>query len=66
MYQTSIANLLVDAGSEAGRTTFPSHRSVNSKFKRCLDIVGSLIGIVILGIVFIPIAIAIKIDPPID
>ncbi|WP_088242208.1 sugar transferase [Calothrix rhizosoleniae] len=64
MYQTSIANLLVDAGSEAGRTTFPSHRSVNSKFKRCLDIVGSLIGIVILGIVFIPIAIAIKIDSP--
>ncbi len=64
MYQTSIANLLVDAGSEAGRPTFPSHRSVNSKFKRCLDIVGSLIGIVILGIVFIPIAIAIKIDSP--
>ncbi len=64
MYQTSIANILVDAGSEAGRSTFPSHRSASSKFKRCLDIVGSLVGIAILAIVFIPIAIAIKIDSP--
>jgi len=64
MYQTSIANILVDAGSETSGSTFPSHRSASSKFKRCLDIVGSLIGMIILGIVFIPIAIAIKIDSP--
>ncbi len=40
------------------------HPSVNSKFKRCLDIVGSLVGLLILAIVFVPIAIAIKIDSP--
>ncbi|MDJ0797131.1 MAG: sugar transferase [Calothrix sp. MO_167.B12] len=64
MYQTSITNILVDAGSEAGKVKFPPHRSVNSKFKRCLDIVGSLVGMIILALVFIPIAIAIKIDSP--
>ncbi|MDJ0615869.1 MAG: sugar transferase [Calothrix sp. MO_192.B10] len=64
MYQTSITNILVDAGSEAGKVQFPPHRSVNSKFKRCLDIVGSLVGMTILAIVFIPIAVAIKIDSP--
>ncbi|MBD2167701.1 sugar transferase [Calothrix membranacea FACHB-236] len=40
------------------------HPSVKSKFKRCLDIVGSLIGLLILAILFVPIAIAIKIDSP--
>ncbi|MDJ0676314.1 MAG: sugar transferase [Calothrix sp. MO_167.B42] len=64
MYQTSIANILVDGGSQPSRSTFPSHHSVSSKFKRCLDIVGSLVGMIILAIVFIPIAIAIKIDSP--
>ncbi len=41
---------------------FTPHISVKSKFKRCLDIVGSLIGLLVLAIVFVPIAIAIKID----
>lgn len=64
MYQTSIANIVVDASSETSESTFFSHRSASSKFKRCLDIVGSLVGMIILGIVFIPVAIAIKIDSP--
>jgi lipopolysaccharide/colanic/teichoic acid biosynthesis glycosyltransferase len=42
-------------------TTHPSTRSI---FKRALDIVGSIIGLLILAILFIPIAIAIKLDSP--
>ncbi|MBW4473662.1 MAG: sugar transferase [Stenomitos rutilans HA7619-LM2] len=38
------------------------HRSVNSISKRLLDLVGSLIGLIILGILFIPLALAIKLD----
>lgn len=41
-----------------------SHPSVTSRFKRFLDILGSMVGLVILIIVFLPIAIAIKIDSP--
>lgn len=40
------------------------HPSVQSKFKRLLDILGSLVGLCILAILFVPIAIAIKIDSP--
>jgi lipopolysaccharide/colanic/teichoic acid biosynthesis glycosyltransferase len=38
------------------------HPSVISRFKRFLDILGSLVGLVILAVVFLPIAIAIKMD----
>lgn len=41
-----------------------SHASTYSIFKRCLDIVGSLIGLLILALVYVPIAIAIKWDSP--
>lgn len=37
---------------------------LNRLVKRCIDIVGSLIGLLILAIVFVPIAIAIKLDSP--
>lgn len=40
------------------------HPSVNSVFKRSLDIIGSLVGLLILAIVFVPLAIAIKLDSP--
>lgn len=40
------------------------HPSSYSVFKRLLDIVGSLIGLLILGFVFVPVAIAIKLDSP--
>lgn len=40
------------------------HPSASSLFKRMLDIVGSLVGLVILFFLFIPIAIAIKLDSP--
>lgn len=41
-----------------------THPSVKSVIKRLLDIVGSLVGLVITGILFIPIAILIKKDSP--
>ena len=37
---------------------------INRFVKRCIDIVGSLIGLLVLAIVFVPIAIAIKLDSP--
>ena len=38
------------------------HPSVNSKFKRLIDIVGSLVGLAIVGILIIPLAILIQLD----
>jgi len=40
------------------------HPSTCSIFKRLIDIVGSIVGLLILAIVFIPVAIAIKLDSP--
>ncbi|WP_179048406.1 anti-sigma factor antagonist [Nostoc sp. TCL26-01] len=41
-----------------------THRSVASWTKRLIDIIGALVGLVITGILLIPIAIAIQIDDP--
>lgn len=41
-----------------------AHPSAYSATKRLLDVVGSIVGLLILAILFIPIAIAIKIDSP--
>ncbi|VEP17105.1 Galactosyl transferase CpsE (fragment) [Hyella patelloides LEGE 07179] len=46
------------------KTELAPHPSVNSKGKRLLDILGAIIGLIITGILFIPIAIAIKLDNP--
>ncbi len=40
------------------------HRSTTSILKRSIDIVGSLIGLLIVAVVFLPIAIAIRLDSP--
>lgn len=40
------------------------HASSRSMFKRGLDIVGALVGLVILGVLLLPIAIAIRLDSP--
>jgi len=40
------------------------HPSSYSVFKRLLDIVGSLMGLVILAFIFVPVALAIKLDSP--
>ncbi|MBV9389682.1 MAG: sugar transferase [Chroococcidiopsidaceae cyanobacterium CP_BM_ER_R8_30] len=42
----------------------PTHPSVSSRTKRLIDIIGALIGLGIVAILFVPIAIAIKLDSP--
>ncbi len=44
--------------------TQPAHCSTRCVMKRTLDIVGSLVGLTILALLFLPIAIAIKLDSP--
>ncbi len=58
---------LTDAGKNNSRKVDPlpqTHNSVASWMKRAIDIVGSLVGLVITSVLFIPIAIAIQIDDP--
>ncbi len=40
------------------------HRSVSCLIKRSVDIIGSLIGLMIFGLIFFPVALAIKLDTP--
>lgn len=44
--------------------TLVTHPSVNCSLKRLLDVVGAIVGLTITGIIFLPIAVAIKIDTP--
>lgn len=56
-----------DTGKNNSRKVDPlpeTHSSVASWMKRVIDIVGSLVGLVITSILFLPIAIAIQIDDP--
>ncbi|BAZ01412.1 hypothetical protein NIES37_54120 [Tolypothrix tenuis PCC 7101] len=62
MQQTKLHEILPDTSFLSWKLEPNPHASVTSKFKRCLDIVGSLVGLLILAILFVPIAIAIKID----
>ena len=64
MYQIPCITVVEGSISNPWELQFTLHPSVNSKFKRFLDIVGGLVGLSIMAIVFIPIAIAIKIDSP--
>ncbi|RUT09760.1 hypothetical protein DSM106972_002550 [Dulcicalothrix desertica PCC 7102] len=64
MYQILFTTIVQGAASETWDNQIQHHPSVKSKFKRCLDVVGSIVGLVILSLVFIPIAIAIKFDSP--
>lgn len=65
MYQIPFITTVVEVStSDSWDLQFTVHPSANSKFKRILDIIGSLIGLLILAILFVPIAIAIKIDSP--
>lgn len=63
MYQTQLQSVYQDATYKAWELYTP-HSSVESKFKRYLDILGSLVGLIILAVAFMPIAIAIKLDSP--
>lgn len=63
MYQAPVSTFLNTAISDSLELQVP-HPSVNSTFKRVIDIVGSLVGLLILGLVFVPVAIAIQLDSP--
>jgi lipopolysaccharide/colanic/teichoic acid biosynthesis glycosyltransferase len=41
-----------------------AHASVHSRTKRCLDILGALVGLALVALVFVPIAVALYIDNP--
>lgn len=43
---------------------FATHPSIHSPFKRLVDIIGAIIGLLITAIIFLPVAIAIKLDSP--
>lgn len=61
------SNNLADSRNTVARKADPlpqTHPSVASWMKRLIDIVGSLVGLVITGFLFIPIAIAIQINDP--
>jgi anti-anti-sigma factor len=61
--------LSISAGTDISMSSKPllpnlTHPSVYSRSKRLIDIVGAMVGLVILAIVFIPITIAIRLDSP--
>ncbi|PSB24128.1 sugar transferase [Stenomitos frigidus] len=62
--QSTLPTALDDPSTLASAALQVPHRSVNSISKRLLDIVGSLVGLLILAILFIPLAITIKLDSP--
>ncbi|BCL34782.1 sugar transferase [Nostoc sp. MS1] len=64
MYPTKLGTVLQGTSYQNWELALMPHPSAQSKFKRSLDILGSLIGLLILAIAFVPIAIAIKLDSP--
>jgi lipopolysaccharide/colanic/teichoic acid biosynthesis glycosyltransferase len=64
MYQIPLTTVAEKPQADSWESQLTPHPCVSCKFKRLLDIVGSLIGLSILAILFVPIAIAIKIDSP--
>ena len=63
MYQSPLTTVFDPVISKSPKLQ-PSHASTYSISKRCLDVMGSLIGLLILALVYLPIAIAIKWDSP--
>lgn len=64
MFPLEMTSLVKGADSITWVRQITAHPSAKSRFKRFLDIAGSIVGLIILAIVFLPIAIAIKIDSP--
>ena len=50
--------------SQYNDVVLPLHPSVSSWVKRVLDVLGAIIGIVIAAVLFLPIALAIRLDSP--
>lgn len=62
MSVTQGAHTTIDTPIDTGHCL--PHRSATSLIKRLIDIAGALIGLVILALIFIPVAVAIKLDSP--
>jgi lipopolysaccharide/colanic/teichoic acid biosynthesis glycosyltransferase len=64
MYQAPFLTAFDAKQSKSAEQNIAAHRSATSVFKRFLDIAGSLVGLLILALVYVPVAIAIKLDSP--
>jgi anti-anti-sigma factor len=60
----TVQPVLTPVSSSSANVLPETHPSVRSRIKRLIDIVGSLVGLSISAVLFIPIAIAIKWDSP--
>jgi len=61
---SGLFSTLTSSEISADRLYWMPHPSSRSAIKRLIDVVGSVVGLLILAILFIPIAIAIKLDSP--
>lgn len=60
-YSATVSNLRSDSDDRPGS---PIHPSVTSRMKRCIDIAGAIVGLMLTALVFIPIALMIYWDNP--
>ncbi len=64
MYQAPFPTAFDAKQSKSAEQNIAAHPSATSVFKRLLDVVGSLVGLSILALMYVPVAIAIKLDSP--
>lgn len=64
MFNPTVDSSIPESQRESATHFKVPHRSTNSALKRFIDICGSLVGLLIVGVLFVPIAIAIRIDSP--
>ena len=64
MYQAPFPTAFDATPSKSAEQNIAAHRSATSVFKRFLDVIGSLVGLSILALLYVPVAIAIKLDSP--
>ena len=64
MYQAPFPTAFDATPSKSAEQNIAAHRLATSVFKRFLDVIGSLVGLSILALVYVPVAIAIKLDSP--
>jgi lipopolysaccharide/colanic/teichoic acid biosynthesis glycosyltransferase len=62
--QSALPMTVVDFPASSSPNLDAPHPSASSFYKRVLDVVGSLLGLAMFAILFVPIAIAIKLDSP--
>jgi lipopolysaccharide/colanic/teichoic acid biosynthesis glycosyltransferase len=63
-YQSPIHTSVINEEYRYSLASLEVHPSVTSKAKRIIDILGAVVGLVITGVVMIPVAIAIQFDNP--